>query len=237
MTRRPTRWSHARTVGAQLGLTIREVPPSHQPLDWYRETAGRYREFPDYPNGAMGLSIAQEAQSHGSRVLVSGTGGDEWLGGSRLYCAEAIAGRRWREMLALLQRDRREAGLPAALWWQIRHGLLPLLPDSLRRSLRKYLDLAQGRRRDLPPRWLAPAMQQRLTQRRKLHEPEPLQAWGRIGQRRQWSHSVGSLHHTGPGNERKGSFASRTGVAPAILGRADHPGGFRHARAFASARS
>jgi asparagine synthase (glutamine-hydrolysing) len=178
---------YVRAVGSHLGRSIREVTPSHQPLESYRETARRYREFPDYPNGAMCQSIAEVARSGGSRVLISGTGGDEWLGGSRHYCAEAIAGWRGREMLALLQRDRREAGLPTALWWQIRHGLLPLLPGSLRRSLRKILDVAQDRRHDLCQSWLAPAMQQHLAQRRKPYEPDPLLAWERIGQRRQGS--------------------------------------------------
>ena len=178
--------AYARAVGAHLGCTIHEVTPAHMPLDWYRETARLYREFPDYPNGAMGLSIAQTARSRGSRVLVSGTGGDEWVGGCCLYYAEAIAGRRARELLALLQRDIREAGLAAAFWRLLRHGVLPLLPDSLRRDLQQVAVFVRRRGRDRPPSWLAPAMQQRLAQRQKHNELESSPRWQRLGQRRQW---------------------------------------------------
>ena len=178
--------AYARAVGIHLGRTIHEVTPAHMPLDWYRETASRYREFPDYPNGAMGLSIAKMAWANGSRVLVSGTGGDEWAGGCRLYYAEAIAERRGRELLALTQRDAREAGVSAALWWPLRHGVLPLLPDSLRRVLRQIAVFVRRRGRDRPPSWLAPAMQQRLAQRQKHNELESSPRWQRLGQRRQW---------------------------------------------------
>ena len=177
---------YARAVGTHVGRTIQEVTPAHMPLDWYRKTARRYREFPDYPNGSMGLSIAEMARSRGSRVLVGGTGGDEWAGGCRLYYAEAIAGGRGCELLALLQRDAREAGLSAALWWPLRHGVLPLLPDGLRRDLRQIAAFVRGRGRDRPPSWLAPALQQRLAQRRKQNELESSPRWERLGQRRQW---------------------------------------------------
>ena len=202
--------AYARAVGIHLGRIIHEVTPAHMPLDWYRETARLYREFPDYPNGAMGFSIAATARSRGSRVLVSGLGGDEWAGGCRLYYAEAIAGGRGRELLALLQRDAREAGLSAALWWLVRHGLLALLPDGSRRDFRKIGAFVRGRKRDLPPSWLAPAMQQRLAQRKKHHELEFSPSWQRLGQRRQWlnlSDAYGTLAREI--NERR---ASRTGL-------------------------
>ena len=178
--------AYARAVGAHLGCTIHEVAPAHMPLDWYRETARLYREFPDYPNAAMGLSIAETARSRGCRVLLSGTGGDQWVGGCRLYYAEAIAAWRGRELLAFLKRDTREAGLGSALWRPLRYGVLPLLPDSLRCDLRKIAAFVRGYVNDRPPSWLAPAMQQRLAQRRKQHELETSPQWERLGQRRQW---------------------------------------------------
>ena len=202
--------AYARAVGTHLGRSIHAVTPAHMPLDWYRETARLYREFPDYPNGAMGLSIAETARSCGSLVLVSGTGGDEWAGGCRLYYAEAIAGKRGRELLALMKRDAREAGVSAALWWPLRHGVLPLLPDSLRRDLRQILVLVRRRGFDRPPFWLAPAMQQRLAQRQKHNELEVSYRWRRLGQRRQWlnlSHAYVTLAREI--NERR---ASRMGL-------------------------
>ena len=178
--------AYARAVGAHLGRSIHEVTPAHMPLHWYQETARLYREFPDYPNGAMGLSIAETARSHGSRVLVSGTGGDEWAGGCRLYYAEAIAGWRGSELLALLQQDTGEAGLAAAFWQPLRYGILPLLPDSLRGDLRKIAAFVRNPRSVRPRSWLAPAMQQRLAQRQKQNGLEPKLRWQQLGQRRQW---------------------------------------------------
>ncbi len=198
---------YARAVGAHLGRTIREVTPSHLPLEWYRETARRYRELPDYPNHAMTLSIAEMAKRRGSRVLVSGPGGDEWVGGGGSYHSAALAGWHGSEMLALLQRDWREAGISAALWRQVRHGLLPLLPERVRRSLRRMLDLAQGRRRDLAPSWLAMRMQQRLTQRREAQRAQPSVGVGAYRATAPGFTFVAPLHHYGPRNEREAGFA------------------------------
>jgi asparagine synthase (glutamine-hydrolysing) len=157
------------------------------PLDWYRETARHGRELPDYPNGVMGLSIAETARSNGIRVLVSGTGGDEWAGGSRLYYAEAIAEWRGRELLAMARRDAQEAGWVTALEWFLRHGLFHVLPGSMQRGLRSMMAQVRGRGPGLgqPASWLAPALQQRLAQRREQFELESPSGWQRIGQRRQ----------------------------------------------------
>lgn len=176
---------YARAVGTHLGRTIHEVTPAHMPLEWYRETARRYREFPDYPNGAMGLSIAEHARSRGSRVLISGTGGDEWAGGSLLYCAEAIARLDGREVLTNLQRDARALGIRSALWRQLRHGVLPLVPDRARYRLRHAGAMLKGHGPELSRPWLAPAMQRRLTLRRQHDERMLSPRWERHGQRRQ----------------------------------------------------
>ena len=42
----------------------------------------------------MGLSIADSARVNGARVLLNGLGGDQWLCGSELVYADALAG--WR---------------------------------------------------------------------------------------------------------------------------------------------
>ena len=181
--------AYARAVGTHLGRPIHEITPAHMPLDWYREVAHLYREFPDYPNGAMGFSITETARSSGSRVLISGTGGDEWAGGSGLYYAEAIAGWRAREVLTLLKRDAQEAGGRVALGWLLRRGLFQVLPSSLQQCIRAVAAFAAVRERGQEQQaagWLAPAMQQRLAQRRKQNEPGSSPGGQRIGQRRQW---------------------------------------------------
>ena len=178
--------AYARAVGTHLGRTIHEVTPAQMPLGWYRETARQYREFPGYPNGVMGLSIAEIARLRGSRVLFSGTGGDEWVGGCRLYYAEAVAGWRGRELLALMHRDAREIGFSEALWWPIRHGVMPLLPNYLRRELKKIAELVRRWGGQRSQSWLSLDMQQRLAHRRTQNEFDLSPRWLHLGQRRQW---------------------------------------------------
>src|SRR5271157_2663790 len=126
---------YARAVGGHLGIEIHEIAPSRMPLSWYRQRAARYRAFPSYPNGAMGLGIRTEAAARGARVLLVGVGGDEWLGGSRNYYAEAPAARQWSALAACLGADVREAGLGTSLWWAFRYGFIPLLPHGARQGL------------------------------------------------------------------------------------------------------
>ena len=96
---------YARAVGCHLNATVREVAPARMPLEWYRQRARTYGEFPGYPNGAMSLNLRNAAREDGSRVVVSGAGGDEWLGmgGPGHYYAEELLARQWRESLPVLQ--------------------------------------------------------------------------------------------------------------------------------------
>ena len=121
---------YCRSVGAHLGKTIHEMAPAHLPLSWYQDIARHFYDFPEFPNGgAMGLPIAESARANGSRVLLNGIGGDQWLCGSELCYAEAIAGWRGRELLNILCEDVRAAGLRTTLWRFLRFGIVPLLPE------------------------------------------------------------------------------------------------------------
>ena len=125
----PMRSTTAGRSGRHLGKTVHEVTPAHLPLSWYQDTARHFCDFPEFPNGAMGLSIAESARANGSRVLLNGIGGDQWLCGSELCYAEAIAGWRGRELLNILGEDVRAAGLRTTLWRFLRFGIVPLLPE------------------------------------------------------------------------------------------------------------
>ncbi|MBK7332190.1 MAG: asparagine synthetase B [Betaproteobacteria bacterium] len=95
---------YARAMGAHLGIPLHEVAPTHQPLDWYRERAQRLRTFPSYPNGTMGLGLRELAASRGSRAILCGVGGDEWLCGTRGYYADQLAARDWRSLATSFRR-------------------------------------------------------------------------------------------------------------------------------------
>ncbi|QGZ93385.1 asparagine synthase (glutamine-hydrolyzing) [Terricaulis silvestris] len=171
--------TYARSVASHLGREVREIPPSRMEFSWFQERATRYREFPSYPNGAMGLGIREAARTRGSRVLLVGVGGDEWLGGSRSYYAEALAEGSLRNLCTALVADTRHAGFHVSLWWLLRHGLYPLLPSAARDCLRDMIDPVDRRREA----WLAPRMTKLLAERRALVGIAPDAKARRVGQR------------------------------------------------------
>jgi asparagine synthase (glutamine-hydrolysing) len=174
----------ARAVGTHLGRTIHEVAPASKPLDWYRQQAARCGEFPGYPNGTMHLTILSRAAAGGSRVVLNGIGGDEWTGGCRYSYAEAMAGRRGRELMDILGADGKDSGWSLACWWLMRFGVAPLLPAWFRRAGRSLASaLGSSWTSDRP--WLAPALRERLRHRPPVSPGNGPVA--RHGQRRQFA--------------------------------------------------
>ncbi|MBK7954852.1 MAG: asparagine synthase (glutamine-hydrolyzing) [Candidatus Accumulibacter sp.] len=160
--------AYSRAVGDYLGVTIEEIPPTRKPLSWYREWAGKYREFPGYPNGVMQWGIRIEARKRGSRVLLAGVGGDEWLCGNRSLYAEGLASGQWGDVYRAWRSDFAAAGLHS-FWWLGRFGLLPLLPDSLQAILRHVAARARGRQRVDRHACLTPAMRSLIAERREAY--------------------------------------------------------------------
>jgi asparagine synthase (glutamine-hydrolysing) len=62
-----------------LGESIREVAPGRYPVSWYQQYGATYRDFAGYPNWTMLRPLYAAACAQGCRVILSGTGGDEWL--------------------------------------------------------------------------------------------------------------------------------------------------------------
>lgn len=162
----------ARAVGDYLGIPVQEVAPSVLPLSWYAEYALTTREFPGFPNGVMHADIRKQAAQQGSRVLLTGEGGDEWVQGSRKYYAEELAHGRWHLLANCFRTDVGIFGARQALIWLSRYGVFPLLPTSLRRLARRM----HGRKlRD--GYWLTSDTQQAVKLRRKefyLYQNRPL---------------------------------------------------------------
>jgi asparagine synthase (glutamine-hydrolysing) len=155
---------YARLVGAHVNRPVREIEPSRMPLDWYRRLAANSREFPGYPNGVMGGGIRNEARARGSRVLISGIGGDQWLCGSRSYYSEEIRSRRWYGLWNCFSSDRQEVGSITAAWWILRHGLYPMMPDRARALIRKKITGEKLFGIDTKA-WLLPQMRKLLDER------------------------------------------------------------------------
>ena len=183
---------YCRAVGAHLGKSIHEITPSHVPLSWYQDVALQHQDFPDFPNGgAMGLPIAERVRADGGLVLLNGLGGDQWLCGSEACYAEAIAGRRGRELLNILGDDIHAAGLRTTLWRLLRHGIVPLLPKQAQQTLRSgYVRLRRSGTQDDQQAWLAEPMLARIQARQQAHRQPFSSEVRRLGQ----SHQLACLY-------------------------------------------
>ena len=173
---------YVRVLAQHLGVPIHEIPPTQLPVSWYREWAGKYREFPGYPNGTMALGLREASSRQGSRVLISGSGGDEWVGmpWAGIYYEEELTAMNWGNVYTSLKVDCRELGARMALWWLFRYGVLPLAPEALKEVRRQQLRVKKAQ-----VSWLSNSLQEILEQRRlRSHNtvPVPLQ---RRGQRKQ----------------------------------------------------
>jgi asparagine synthase (glutamine-hydrolysing) len=130
--------AYSRAVGEHLGVRIEECEATLKPASWYRDWARRYREFPGYPNGVMSLGMRQAARASGARVMLSGAGGDAWLGATwpgAYYTEDLVAGH-YREVRAAFAADRQELGLWPAAWMLFRFGAVTVLPDGIKNVLR-----------------------------------------------------------------------------------------------------
>lgn len=189
---------YSRAVGLKSGKRVKEIQPSTMPLTWYRDWATRYKDFPGYPNGVMSLGLMRKARQDGSRVLLNGTGGDEWLGGSRIYYAEELAARRWRQLISCFKFDLNDAGLRKSLWWILRFGFAPLLPEPLKKFLR---DTISNRVDEFDRRtWLMPTLRKALEEQREKHHfssTEQMRLVGRTGQLSHLSDAYSILAHEG----------------------------------------
>ncbi|MBE0658992.1 MAG: asparagine synthase (glutamine-hydrolyzing) [Bryobacteraceae bacterium] len=129
----------ARSVAKQVGLTVHEVAPSYPDYEWFKAWAEKYAEVPPYPNGIMSLGLHELARSRGARVVLTGLGGDEWLGGSFEYYGEELRAGRWVELARCVRRDWIDCGPREAairLLRQAANGVLPRWAlDARRRRL------------------------------------------------------------------------------------------------------
>lgn len=149
---------YARAVSVHVGIAVHEVNPRMKPLTWYCDWAKTYKEVPSFPNGAMGADIRALARQHGSRALLVGVGGNEWLGLGidHSYYAEELAAGQWRNFYDCFTADLREAGVLRTGWWLARYGAIPMLPlfvqDVLRHVLRRYRRITTNYQAWLTPR-------------------------------------------------------------------------------------
>ena len=146
---------YCRAVSSKTKRRIPEISPSTMPLSWYRNYAKKYKEIPQFPNGVMSLNLMKSAKSEGCSVLFNGIGGDEWLGGSRLYYAEELASRNWKNLKNCFLSDLNSSGSLKSLWWFFRFGFMPFLPEYMK-------DIAREFKQNEQQTWLTPELENLL---------------------------------------------------------------------------
>jgi asparagine synthase (glutamine-hydrolysing) len=173
--------AYARAVGEHLGLPIHEIDPSHLPLSWFADRARNERQFPGFPNTAMFEGMRQQIHKAGSRVVLTGEGGDEYLGGTRLYYAEELAQQQWSALRDSFRADVAAFGTSQAVGWFLRYGILPSLPSAIEDGIYRIARKLRGTAaRD--PYWLTPGMRDAILRRRKQSR-RPRQRVRMAGQR------------------------------------------------------
>jgi asparagine synthase (glutamine-hydrolysing) len=125
--------------------------------------------MPTYPNNAMSVSIGQAVRSDGCRVMLKGTGGDEFLTGNWFHYAETLSSGQWRQLWTDLRAESASAGARQALWRLWRYGVLGAAPPWAR-SLRRRLRTASSvlNESDHHFNWLSPRLRAELEARADL---------------------------------------------------------------------
>lgn len=153
-------------VTAQGSFPSHRIRPQAPALSGFLNDVLRYQDLPDYPNGAMSNSLLTAAQQQGCRVLLTGSGGDEWLTGSFFHYADLLRTRQLRTLFNRLRADRslycdrssRDLfSIPI-----VQFGLLPLIPQSCR-NVGKWL-----LRRTPVPDWVSPEFARRTHLQERL---------------------------------------------------------------------
>lgn len=135
---------YARAVAKHVGVAVHEVAPSYPDYEWFKAWAEKYAEVPPYPNGIMSLGLHELARSRGARVLFTGVGGDEWLGGSFEYYGEELRAGRWGELAQCVRRDWSDLGPGKVADRLLRQAAKSVLPEWVIEARRRLLAREQS---------------------------------------------------------------------------------------------
>lgn len=172
---------YARAAARLIGRPLTEVPLFDPDIDWYTEDARWHHDMPIPSNGAMMLDLDRRVVADGSRVLINGSGGDEWLQGNtqyyREFVAEADAGGFWQA----LRRDADAFGWAGASRTALRQASAELTPAPLREVIRERV-LRKLRKTGIEAPWLAPHLREALIEAEEAYGrtlPEHGIAWAK----------------------------------------------------------
>ncbi len=142
------------------------VPPPEPTC--YLDSVRRSLDFPFYPNCVGANALRALVRSRGIRVNLTGHGGDDRVGRSMRHYADLL---RSLDLLGFIREARSEAsriGTSAAILRALSSGLAPLMPDSLRRAIRR---LRGGSQKFFP--WINSEFARRVGLFERIHTSRP----------------------------------------------------------------
>lgn len=154
-------------VARHCQLPSHRVTPAVHGRAYFADLARQDQDFPGYPNGTMADPLRALARDKGIRVLLTGSGGDEWLAGSLDHAADLLRRLELRGMFRRIGSEAGNSSLTDILRAALVHGLRPLLPGGLRRTLKGWL------RRDGVPVWIDPHFARRINLADRLAAAPP----------------------------------------------------------------
>lgn len=140
-------------VTTYCGVPSTRVAYAPQSREWYERSVEEYADVPDYPNSAMFEPLREHAARSGTRVLLTGYGGDEWFTGSRFHYADWLrAGALFRVARQAVS-DAQVRGLGWSASAVVRFGAWPMLPAVVRAGILHARPALRGK---IVPDWIGP---------------------------------------------------------------------------------
>jgi len=165
---------YGRAVGEHLGAPIREITPFLPDYEWFARRGRNDRDVAQYPNAAMATAIGHAVVAEGSRVVLNGEGGDEFLYGNSFYYHEHLAELDWRGFAQCVREDLSALGVRETVRRIYRCGIGPLMPLPVRRMRRRLNRRRLSDEYGLDFRWLSPELREHLAWRREAAEQKPV---------------------------------------------------------------
>ena len=142
-------------VASQAGLTAHHIPHQLPRPGQFAEEIALDLEPQLFPHSPTLDVLRRRVRDRGARVVLTGIGGDDWLGTAPAALADLLRrGRVW----ALLRRLSLDRGADHDPGWQVnaRAAVWPLLPAPMQAALRRVF------RRGQAPAWIAPEFAKRI---------------------------------------------------------------------------
>ena len=129
----------ARATAEKIGRELVEVPLFAPDIEWYTKDAQWHQDIPTPSNGAMMLGMDSRVVEDNCRILINGSGGDEWLQGNEQYYREFAAEFDLTRYAQALRRDAKAMGLGRAVKIALRQTAPELTPAPVRRMVQSHL--------------------------------------------------------------------------------------------------